>query len=79
VAIGVASLLVELIGLGSGLPAFGFTMTISFHRVTPGSGTLHLCRRRVGASYWRHEIRHVKACRANPVVGHPVIDIEALR
>ena len=40
---------------------------------------LHLCFRRVGDSYGRHEIWHVKACHANPVVGHPVIDIEAVR
>jgi hypothetical protein len=41
---------------------------------------LHLGFRRVGdSSRRRHEIRHVKACHADPAVGHSVIDVEAVR
>ena len=40
---------------------------------------LNLCFRRVGDRSHRQAIRHVQARHANPVVGHSVIDIEAVR
>ena len=42
------------------------------------SGTLHRCFRRVGDCSRRQDIRQVKACHANPVVSHPVIDVETV-
>jgi hypothetical protein len=41
-------------------------------------GRLYLFRS-VGDSNRRHNIRQIKACHANPVVGHSVVDIEAVR
>ena len=40
---------------------------------------LYLYVRCVSDTSRRQDIRHVKACHANPVVGHPVIDVEAVR
>jgi hypothetical protein len=40
---------------------------------------LHFCFRRVGYSFRRQDIRQVKACHANPVVGHPIVNVEAVR
>src|ERR1035438_8239706 len=40
---------------------------------------LDLCLRRVGGSSRRQDIGQVKASHPNAVVGHPVIDVEALR
>ena len=40
---------------------------------------LHLCFRGVGDTSRRQDIRYVKACHANPVVGHPIVNVEAFR
>ncbi|MGA7212618.1 MAG: hypothetical protein WCE49_03320 [Terrimicrobiaceae bacterium] len=40
---------------------------------------LNLCSRRVGESSWRKKSRNVKARRADPIVGHSMIEIEAVR
>ena len=34
---------------------------------------------RVNVDAYRQAFRNVKACRANPVVGHPVVDVETVR
>lgn len=42
-------------------------------------GALHLRFWRVGNSSRRQAVRQVDACDANPVVGHAVINVEAVR
>ena len=42
-------------------------------------GALHLCFRRVGDSSRWEANRQVQARHANPVVGHPIINVEAVR
>jgi hypothetical protein len=48
-----------------------------------GKGTtkeaLRLCVRCVSDTSRRQDTRHVKACHANPVVGHPIVNVEAFR
>ena len=53
--------------------------SLSYCFKLPESGALHLCSWRFDDSFRRQEIRHLKARDANPVLGHPVIDIEAVR
>jgi hypothetical protein len=43
----------------------------------PKSNALHLCLRCVSNSSRRRDIRNVKACHANPIVGHPVVNVVA--
>jgi hypothetical protein len=33
----------------------------------------------VGDPFRRQEVGDIKACHANPVVGHPIVDVEAVR
>jgi len=40
---------------------------------------LHFCLGRVGDTSRRQNIRHVKTGDANPVVGHPVVNVVAVR
>lgn len=40
---------------------------------------LYLRFRRIGDCFRRLNIRNIEADHANPIVGHPVIDIEAVR
>ncbi len=48
----------------------GFRMTVELNR-TIGLG-------RVGACSCRQEFRHVETRHADPVVGHPVVDVETI-
>lgn len=43
------------------------------------SSSLDFSLRRVGERIWRQVFRHVKARHADPVVCHPVINVEAIR
>jgi hypothetical protein len=40
---------------------------------------LRLCFRRIGHTAWGQCIGHVKTRNSDPTVGHPVIDVEAVR
>ena len=51
---------------------------LSSSRITAGE-TLDLRSGRVGECPCRQEIRHVKTRRADPVVGHPIINVKAVR
>ena len=43
------------------------------------TGYSRLFSRRVGGSSWRKKIRYVNARNADPVVCHPIINVEAVR
>ena len=43
------------------------------------SSILDVCSRRMGKSPCRKHVRHVKARHADPVVRHPIINVEAVR
>jgi len=45
----------------------------------PGSGALHDGLGHVGDTSRRQGCRHIEACHANPAVGHPIVDVEAVR
>jgi len=47
-------------------------------RLCGSASDLYLCLRRVGNCPRRYLFRQVKACHTNPIVRHPVVDVEAI-
>jgi hypothetical protein len=64
-------------GARATLPALRFAIGRATRH--PPIGRLHFCFRRVSHFSRRQEIWDVKAGYADPVVGHPVIDVESVR